>query len=77
MSTLTHKGSAVAASLALAFTGVAGTAAAATHHPAHWSAKRCERQLKRWRKAHKHATARQIKAENKLLKKHRCTITAS
>jgi hypothetical protein len=41
----------------------------------HWTHKQCTNQVSRWRKAHKHPTAKQRQQENNLLRKHDCNET--
>ncbi len=77
MSSLLRKGTVLTVTAALAFSGVAAPAAAkgSKGHHKNWTAKQCTNQAQRWKKAHKHPTAKQTKQENSLLKKHGCTNT--
>ena len=42
----------------------------------HWTSAKCTSYVKRFKKKHKHATKAQIKAANKVLKKHGCSTKA-
>jgi hypothetical protein len=77
MSGLLHKSALLAITAALAFSLIAAPAGAdgSKGHHEHWTAKQCTNQAKQWKKAHKNATAKQTKQENKLLKKHDCKET--
>ncbi len=77
MSSLLRRGAVLATAATLAFTGVAAPVAAkgSKGHHKNWTTKQCTNQAKRWKKAHKHPTAKQTKQENALLAKHGCSIT--
>lgn len=76
MSVSMRRGAVFATAAALAFSGVAAPLASANKgHHKQWTAKQCTNQAKRWKKAHKHPTAKQVKQENKLLTKHGCSNT--
>jgi pimeloyl-ACP methyl ester carboxylesterase len=77
MSTLLCRTAVIATTAALACGGAAAPVAAHGNkgHHGNWTTKQCENQAKRWKKAHKHPTAKQTKQENKLLAKHSCTNT--
>jgi hypothetical protein len=40
----------------------------------HWTSKKCKSYEKAFKKKHPHATPAQIKAANKVLKKHGCAL---
>ena len=65
-----------AVALAVAAGGTAIPAVAASHSTTHWSSKKCAAYVKSFKKSHKHATSKQIKAANKVLKKHGCSNKA-
>lgn len=64
-----------AAALAVAVGGTAIPAVAASSST-HWSSTKCKSYVKTFKKKHKHPSAKQIKAANKILKKHGCTNKA-
>jgi hypothetical protein len=66
---------ATTAAIAVSVAGAPVTANADKGHHKDWTDKQCRNQAKRWKKAHKHPTAKQTKQENALLKKHSCTET--
>ncbi len=74
MSGLLRKSALFAVTAALAISGAAAPVAASGSkgHHEHWTHKQCTMQVTQWKKAHKHATAKQANQENKLLKKHDC-----
>ncbi len=77
MSGLLRKSAVFATTAALVFSGAAAPVAAkgSKGHHKTWTTKQCTNQAKRWKKAHRHPTAKQTKQENKLLAKHGCTNT--
>lgn len=75
---LRSKSAVFATTAAIAFGAAAAPVAANGHQNGHhkdWTAKHCSNQSTRWKKAHKHPSAKQTAQENKLLAEHGCTET--
>jgi hypothetical protein len=62
----------LALATAIGAAGVVAPAGAASKSH-HWSTKKCTAYVKKWDKAHKHATKAQINKADKVLKSHACT----
>lgn len=77
MSTRLRRGAALVTAATLAFSVTAAPVAAKSNkgHHKQWTTKQCTNQAKRWKKAHKHPTAKQTKQENALLARHGCSNT--
>jgi hypothetical protein len=63
----------VVAAAAIAAGGVVAPASLAAGST-HWTSKKCKSYEKAFKKKHPHATPAQIKAANKVLKKHGCAL---
>jgi hypothetical protein len=74
---LRSKGAVFATTAAIAFAAAAAPVAAKEDHGHHkdWTAKQCGNQSTRWKKAHRHPSAKQTTHENNLLAKHGCEET--
>ena len=65
----------VATAVTIAFSGIGGSALAASK-PTHWTAAKCASYKASFVKRHKHPTKAQLAAGNKVLKRHGCKIKA-
>ena len=74
MRSLVRRSAVFATTAAIAFSATAAPVAASADRGHHkdWTDKQCKNQSARWKKAHKHPTAKQTNQENALLKKHSC-----
>ncbi|HEX6457732.1 MAG TPA: hypothetical protein VF032_02340 [Thermoleophilaceae bacterium] len=65
--------SVMAVATAIGAASIVAPAGAAKTKPTHWTKTHCTSYVKKWDKAHKHATKAQKAKADKLLKKHGCT----